>query len=64
MTEIRRPPQFCPKCTSRNIAPIGEEKVLTSPSGTPWQGGWTWRCEVCGYEWVPCGEGLTEIASE
>jgi hypothetical protein len=32
MSEILRPPQFCPKCTSRSIAPTGEEKILTSPS--------------------------------
>jgi len=64
MSEIRRSPQFCPKCTSRSIAATGEEKILTSPSGTPWQEGWTWKCEVCGYEWVPPGEDPTAIAPE
>ena len=55
MTEIRRPPEFCPKWVSRSIAPAGQEKVLSSPSGMPWQEGWTWRCEGCGYEWVRPG---------
>jgi hypothetical protein len=46
------------------IGPKSAEKVLTSPSGTPWQEGWTWKCEVCGYEWVPPGEDPTAIAPE
>jgi len=50
---IHRSPKFCPKCNSPEIAPTGEEKILTSPSGMPWQEGWSWKCAACGHEWVP-----------
>jgi hypothetical protein len=41
---MRKPPEFCPKCHSAEIAATGAEKILTSPSGMPWQEGWSWKC--------------------
>jgi hypothetical protein len=65
MSEIRRPPLVLSEMHQAQYrADPVRRKSSPSPSGMPWQKGWTWRCEVCGYEWVPPGEDPTAIAPE